>query len=47
MEATKYIHFFSWATRVSIELPVGFEEKIEDQDTNSAIYANDLDEPAR
>ena len=45
METTKYIHFFSWATRVSIELPVGFEEQIEDQDTNSAIYADDLEEP--
>ncbi|MFW6208798.1 MAG: hypothetical protein ACOC7X_08845 [Spirochaetota bacterium] len=45
METTKYIHFFSWATRVSIELPVGFEEQIEDPDSNSAIYADDLDEP--
>ncbi|MFO7729778.1 MAG: hypothetical protein R6V86_03335 [Spirochaetia bacterium] len=45
METTKYIHFFSWATRVSIELPVGFEEQIEDPDSNSAIYADDLDGP--
>ncbi|MEX2443050.1 MAG: hypothetical protein WD492_05570 [Alkalispirochaeta sp.] len=47
MEASPYIHFFhlfSWATRVSIELPVGFEEQQEDPDTNSAVYADDLDD---
>ncbi|MFP4210223.1 MAG: hypothetical protein ACLFR8_03195 [Alkalispirochaeta sp.] len=43
MTAPEYIHFFSWATRISIELPVGFEEQFEDADTNSAVYADDLD----
>ncbi len=38
------IHFFSWETRISIELPVGFEEQVEDPDSNTAIYADDLDE---
>ena len=27
-------------------MPVGFEEQIEDPDSNSAIYADDLDESA-
>jgi hypothetical protein len=44
METPEYIHFFSWVTRVSIELPVGFEEQIEDPETNSVIYADDLDD---
>jgi hypothetical protein len=44
MEYPELIHFFSWATRVSIELPVGFEEYLEDAETNSAIYADDLDD---
>ena len=44
MEELTHIHFFSWETRVSIELPVGFEEQGEDRDTNSAIYADDLGE---
>ena len=44
MEVSPYIHFFSWATRVSIELPVGFEEQLEDPDSNSAVYADDLDD---
>jgi hypothetical protein len=44
METPERIHFFSWETRVSIELPVGFEEQFEDPDTNSAVYADDLDE---
>jgi len=44
METPEYIHFFSWVTRVSIELPVGFEEQVEDPETNSAIYADDLDD---
>lgn len=39
-----YIHHFSWTTRVSLELPVGFEEESSDPDTGSVIYANDLDE---
>lgn len=45
MEVPERIHFFSWVTRISIELPVGFEEQVEDADTNSAIYADDPDEP--
>jgi hypothetical protein len=45
VETLGYIHFFSWETRVSIELPVGFEEEAEDPDTNSAIYTDGLDEP--
>lgn len=44
MEENGYIHFFSCATRVSIELPIGFEEQLEDPETNSAIYADDLDD---
>jgi len=44
MEELTHIHFFSWETRVSIELPVGFEEQVEDHDTNTAIYADDLDD---
>ncbi|MDA3948217.1 MAG: hypothetical protein PF508_03240 [Spirochaeta sp.] len=44
MKTPERVHFFSWMTRVSIELPVGFEEQVEDEDTNSAIYADDLDE---
>lgn len=44
MDSSPYIHCFSWATRVSIELPVGFEEQMEDSKTNSAIYADDLDD---
>lgn len=39
-----HIHFFSWATLISLELPVGFEELGEDEDTNSAMYADDLDD---
>ncbi|TVQ21681.1 MAG: hypothetical protein EA383_16730 [Spirochaetaceae bacterium] len=38
------IHHFSWTTRVSIELPIGFEEESFDEDTSSVIYADDLDE---
>ena len=44
MAIPDYIHFFSWETRVSIELPVGFEEQFEDPGTHSAIYADDLDD---
>ncbi len=44
MEEPAHIHFFSWETRISIELPVGFEEQVEDHDTHTAIYADDLDE---
>lgn len=39
-----YIHHFSWVTRVSLELPIGFEEESNDPDTGSVIYANDLDD---
>lgn len=38
------IHFFSWATKVSLELPVGFEEVDEVEEINSAMYADDLDD---
>ncbi len=44
MEEPTRIHFFSWETRISIELPVGFEEQVEDRNTHTAIYADDLDE---
>lgn len=44
MEDLTHIHFFSWHTRVSIELPVGFEEQMENGDTSTAIYADDLDD---
>lgn len=44
MESPPRIHFFSWETRVSIELPVGFEEQVEDPETHSAIYGDDLDD---
>jgi hypothetical protein len=39
-----YIHWFSWHSRISLELPVGFEEKSEDPETHSVSYADDLDE---
>lgn len=38
------VHFFSWATKVSLELPVGFEEADEAPQANAAMYADDLDE---
>jgi len=38
-----YFHFFSWHTKVSIELPVGFEEEAEIPEEYRAIYADDLD----
>ncbi|MFP4408246.1 MAG: hypothetical protein ACLFPW_06980 [Spirochaetaceae bacterium] len=44
MKELDRIHFFSWVTRVSIELPVGFEEQREDPDNNAAIYADDLED---
>jgi|GEM_PF-1379127 hypothetical protein len=37
------IHFFSWQSRVSLMLPVGFEEYQENDSSHSVIYANDLD----
>ncbi len=38
-----HIHHFSWHSKISLKLPIGFEEQDEDPDTNSAIYADDLD----
>lgn len=43
-ESPSRIHFFSWATRISLELPVGFEEALEDTEERYAIYADDLDD---
>ncbi|WP_460057600.1 hypothetical protein [Spirochaeta dissipatitropha] len=37
------IHFSSWITRISLELPVGFEEQSEDEEDYSVVYADDLD----
>ncbi|TVQ19777.1 MAG: hypothetical protein EA382_16000 [Spirochaetaceae bacterium] len=34
------IHWFSWYTRVSIELPIQFEEESEDAQTATAVYAD-------
>lgn len=42
--APERIHFFSWYTKISLELPVGFEEVDEVDDLNAAMYADDLDE---
>ncbi|TVR91437.1 MAG: hypothetical protein EA428_05800 [Spirochaetaceae bacterium] len=39
-----HIHHFSWHSKISFELPIRFEEQDEDPDTNSAIYADDLDD---
>jgi hypothetical protein len=38
------VHHFSWHTRVSLELPVGFETQTEDGRDHVAVYADDLDE---
>lgn len=38
------VHHFSWHTRVSLELPVGFENQLEDERDRVALYADDLDE---
>lgn len=45
MTTPERIHFFSWETRVSIELPIGFEEQMEDPQTNSVIYADEPEAP--
>ena len=37
------LHFFSWESRLSLLLPVGFETFREDPDQHSVIYADDLD----
>ena len=34
------IHWFSWNTRVSIELPIEFEEDSDDAQTATAVYAD-------
>lgn len=44
MDLPDLIHHFSWATKVSLELPLGFEEESEDAAANMAIYADDLDD---
>lgn len=44
MDLPEHIHHFSWATKVSLELPVGFEEESEDEGSNLAHYADDLDD---
>ena len=44
MELPSHLHFFSWHTKVSLELPVGFEEAAQDETSNSAMYADDLDD---
>ncbi len=46
MELPERIHFFSWETRVSLELPIGFEEEGEDPETNSAIYVDEVPDSA-
>lgn len=38
-----HIHFFSWQSRISLLLPVGFEEYQENASQHSVIYADDLD----
>lgn len=38
------IHFFSWTSRISMLLPVGFEEQSDDEENQTVIYADDLDE---
>lgn len=43
MKYPDYFHFFSWHTKISLELPVGFEEEAEYPGENRAIYADDLD----
>ena len=39
-----FIHFYSPHTRISLELPLGFEEQQEDEERRSVIYADDLDD---
>jgi hypothetical protein len=38
--AAPRVHAFSWSTRVSLELPPGFEPVVADATTNSATYMN-------
>lgn len=44
MEYPDLIHHFSWSTRISLELPMGFEEQADDPEGHRAMYADDLDE---
>ncbi|MCC5810996.1 MAG: hypothetical protein JJU06_11535 [Ectothiorhodospiraceae bacterium] len=44
LDYPSHIHFFSWSTRVSIELPAGFEVAEEDDAERFALYADDLDD---
>jgi hypothetical protein len=39
-----HIHHFTWATRISLDLPIGFEEDQEDSEQAMAIFADDLDQ---
>lgn len=41
---TKKLHFFSYETKVSLELPVGWEEL--EEDIGLAIYGDELDDEA-
>lgn len=43
MDYPDLIHHFSWSTRISIELPIGFEEQADDPEGHRAMYADDLD----
>lgn len=38
------IHFFNWHSRISLLLPIGFEEQLEDEEKLTVIYADDLDD---
>lgn len=44
MDTFELIHFFSAETKVSLELPIGWEEA--DTDAGTAIYTYDLDDEA-
>jgi hypothetical protein len=44
MNYPDHIHFSSYLTGISLELPIGFEEQEEDEVSFSVIYADDLDE---
>lgn len=39
-----HIHFFNAYTRISLELPIGFEEQYEDTERRVVVYAADSDE---
>ena len=40
----EFVHLFSPYTRISLELPLGFEEQSEDEGQRVVIYADDLDD---